>query len=204
MARPRDSQRQKFFDWRGTVLRDHLDARNVRWTIDEAEDITKKMMLRYGLTPIPVQRRGNPNYYSSGFQPFIGVDNRQLESINFLTLLAYAIHDKRGHFAWHGPEFMRIYLELISDTLNVPLSEVRSLATAAKLRVAQPSKTPGLKPTGSRTGKQLQKAIEERASLDKSLRLAEEEFKKLLAPVKAQRAALDRRIQELREKSRNP
>jgi len=194
MSRPRDNQRSKVWNNFLPDVSRLLGERDVQLSYQDCDTWLADTLPRYGIQTRAYvsHRRRNATYrnrciYASDSSRFLAV---------FPLMMAWAVNDLAAmNVAWHGPEVMRIYCELVSKRTGVPMNELKALASKHRVKVASSAWSPG----GDRKVKRLAKLKAERAELQKSLDNAEREFRAFIAPVKSRRDEIDKEIRQLNE-----
>ncbi len=143
--RPRDSQRSKIYKWEGIHVKPHGDHYH-KLDLNACGDLAKCACERYGARP-PIIKDGRGRrtaaHFSDGGDGFIALPKWSRTRWVVLHESAHAIaghilrwRNARGTEPGHGPTFARVYIDLASHFLHIPLPALRKSATAAKIKVA--------------------------------------------------------------------
>lgn len=117
MNRPRDSQRAKVYAWEGTWVPGvdtSADAQGYL-TLEECRKLAEKVAFDYGSWPIPVAD-GRGRRRAGGFPTGISMPRWSRQTPIVLHEVAHTLtfrHFRWGKVAGHGPEFVRLYIELL-------------------------------------------------------------------------------------------
>ena len=136
----RDSQRQKVYDWEGT----HVPGSSVLIPLADCEALIARVCADYNLHSPPV-RDGRGTRAARGGSEFINLPRWSRSVPIVLHETAHAILiGKYGSYRYapHGPEFMRLYLDLLAKYAKLPARELRASATAVGLKIAVSSAVP--------------------------------------------------------------
>lgn len=143
--KPRDVYRGRVYDWE----RPYLDsASNHRLEFDECEKLIRRVWADYypGVTPPCVLKiRG---YTSRGTDTFIKLAKDGLNEWTVLHELAHALNHRHSRRVLvkrglpHGPEFIRLLINLVARYTRVPAGPIRRSARVVGLPVAPNSKVP--------------------------------------------------------------
>ena len=113
--RLRDSQRAKVYRWEQSVIRPND---KVRLTREECRELVERVFSDYnfyGLEP-ELRFRGTSRTRATGCRAYINLPPWAMITSVVLHEVAHALGDRRlvSAHAWHGPEFVRLYCELLS------------------------------------------------------------------------------------------
>lgn len=122
MSRPRDSQRAKVYRAERHAWGEA--AHHGSMTHDEVVALAEGLADRFGLA-VPVVRHRTSGHRSWGGitkegRPYIGLTPRDRNAMVVCHELAHAWldHEARGLFAWHSPQWCRVYLMLVHEVLG--------------------------------------------------------------------------------------
>ena len=145
----RDSQRSKVYDWERTTLPPGPDAE-----VEETLKLVDAIVRGYALNKVSVEwgLRGLAGraYYSK-----IQLNNRGATRWVVCHEMAHVILTQKCDVAAHGPEFMRVYLDLLKRHMDISPART-GLKVAAKAKVPQPVRAVrerALKPKPTRCAK---------------------------------------------------
>ena len=203
----RDTQRSKVYKWeRANKLLWDVSKKNM--SLEDCQALANKAFDRYGLShPVVKDGRGRS---AACWKP--GQNRIDLplwarsevvclhECAHGITDRFYEAHSPGEEFAWHGPEFMRVFLDLLITFLKVGSTELRASARDAKIKVAS---TAVIKQPSSRAIGQLKKKKDARTQLLADIKKLRTEFELILKPLTDDVKKLDLEIRELSEKVRS-
>ena len=136
MKRARDSQRQKVYDWE----RKHWGP----WegdgdlTLAQCDALIKRVYALYGYPP-PMLKDGRRCKRAYGGKLFIKLPRWSRRDIIVLHECAHGLALYLApESAFHGPQFVRIYIELIAWHKKLAISELTASAKAAGIQVGPP------------------------------------------------------------------
>lgn len=149
----RDSQRARVYAWeraqpwwqvarRGSGYTEVASSVVRPLTLAECEKYLSKVLRKAGALPVRVRDgRGSPNAkgWTTGVQLPVFARSRPV----ILHEAAHVIASQRGLFVKHGPEFVRIYLDLVSRHLHVNPGALLASARGARVKVAPRNRTGG-------------------------------------------------------------
>ena len=132
-ARPRDSQRSKVYAWENEVLK----PQRGELTFDECRELVRRVWAAYR----PGER---PPTLADGRGTRHGFGSRQRINLPLFTRnRPYVLH-KTAHsllsgtgLAWHGPAWLRLYVELLARLASFQRAALLASARAAGLKVAR-------------------------------------------------------------------
>lgn len=145
MARDRDNQRKRVYDWERAHVPGHDDGMDAttRMPLEECRALVESVAADYNLTP-PVVKDGRGRRNAIGGQTTISLPLWARCVPIVLHEVAHTILLQKGQYgaAYHGPDFMRVFLDLLEKYAKLPLRELRSSAAKAGLRVAPAASCP--------------------------------------------------------------
>lgn len=140
--RPRDSQKQKVYEWDSHFRQDHL-------TLAQCQELVNKACAAHGVRPPKVQAgRGYTAYYKPMYN-LITLPPWAQNSATVLHEVSHAVIDKKfSRFpvksedapASHGPEFARVLLELLAYFGVAKVNEARKIARVHRVKIASDAK----------------------------------------------------------------
>lgn len=187
----RDSQRSKLYAWeRKALFPDEKDRRFL--SLAECEDLIVRAWRRYGIAWPPPKvgdgRRRTGACYSRAFH-MVKLPRWARFPEVVLHEVAHAIvgHHARRDISSHGPEFLRVYIELVAIFLKKDAGEMKKSARGARLKVA-PASQWGAPP--ARKAKKLERLTKE----VNILRVAAQQAKSDYDRVRNEQIALSKEI----------
>ena len=133
-GRQRDSQRAKVYKWE----RESLFPRDrVHLSLEDCKDIVSDAFDLYGI-PTPTVADGRGTRWARGSLRRI---NLPIWARTLPVVLHESAHGITSRFdataAPHGPLFVRIYIDLASRFMDIPISDLRRSARAKRIRVGR-------------------------------------------------------------------
>ena len=140
----RDNQRQKVYNWEHANIPGWPASASSPpvLSLEECEALIKRICADYRAS-VPVIKDGRRNRNASAGAYIIKLPRWSRFGPVVLHEMAHVIlNQKAPSVAGHGPEFMRLYLDLLAKYAKLPLRELRSSAAKAGLQVATSCKCP--------------------------------------------------------------
>lgn len=151
----RDSQRSKVYRWE----RDKIFPMDKELLLlDDCKSLIEEVFDRYAL-PMPDVADGRGTTRARGSTNRINLPRWARTRPVILHESAHGIADRfDATSAWHGPLFMRIYIDLIHRYMGKPITEIRRSARERRIRVG---KSAACKPHPRKLVVELKKARED-------------------------------------------
>jgi hypothetical protein len=151
--RPRDSQRSKLYRWEEATL----NPRSPRLSRPECMELAETVCTDYGVALPLVNFTGKRLTYTTGSPlmgtgPTICLPEYGRHRCGVLHELAHHLLHQRFNntVAWHGPEFVRVYLDLIEwyAPKDFKIAELRKSLADAGIKISwRPVDFPRISPT---------------------------------------------------------
>lgn len=134
--RPRDNQRSKVYKWESDFLEKDCIC-NATLTLEQCSDIISKVWMEQKVrkvsVPPPLLKDGRGRRRGSGSVHAIKLPVFARRLYYLLHEISHALTPTR--YASHGPEYLRIYIELLSWYCDIPKSDLLRSAKEMKLKV---------------------------------------------------------------------
>lgn len=149
----RDSQRSRVYAWERSQAWWQAAYRGRRYAevpnsvvqplaLSECEKYLSRVLRKAGAAPVVVaDGRGSPNAKGSSWRIQLPTFARTRPIM--LHEAAHSIAAQRGVDDRHGPNFARIYIDLLARHLHLPAGELLKSARAARVKVAPRNRTGG-------------------------------------------------------------
>ena len=135
MPRQRDNQRQRVYNWELGYLAKL--ANNKALSLDECKSLIQKTCLRYNKA-IPHIKDGRGTQVARGGANLINLPRHARVTMEVLHEAAHSILIAKGDrtLAWHGPEFVRLFIELMAWQKLASIADLRASARRYKVKIA--------------------------------------------------------------------
>lgn len=131
----RDQQRSHVYAWERAHIADFY---TIDLTLEECRTLIEKVCADYQKS-VPLVTDGRGTRRAHGNAQCINLPQWARSTPIVLHELAHCILNgkmRSGTYAGHGPEFMRLFLDLLVKYAKLPARELRASATKAGLKVA--------------------------------------------------------------------
>jgi len=167
-ARPRDSQKAKFWKWvYGGMISDFPNIRNHVINQHDIETVFNSQCARLSIAPPRYRTRKNSRAKISYRTDEFTYYPTQLNVGQIAVAVAWHQMFACGSSdSWHGPQFCTWVAEALSNLTKIPVDDIKDSMRRANLKLA------GVNPkTSSRMLKQYQLAEQRAAQIETSIRL---------------------------------
>lgn len=131
LPKTRDSQRAKVYSWENRLFWTHEEL-----SFDECLALVSRVRIDYGAPMLRVlDGRARTSACYAPDRNAIVLPRQQRKTFVVLHELAHSLAGIT--VAWHGPEFMRIYLDLLERYLGKSMKDLRASCKVAHIKVAR-------------------------------------------------------------------
>lgn len=163
----RDNQRQKAYNWEHRHLR--FGPQNRSLTLEECDEFIAKACERYGV-PKPVLKDGRGCRIARGGMGAITLPRWARSVTVTLHEVAHSITSRRHPgTAWHGPEWMRVFVDLLEVFGGHKRTDLMASVREARLKISPATACAPPKRGDMRRVKEVRERMREIADIRKEL-----------------------------------